>query len=106
MRRASTLLAVLCAVAVAAVVVTGLLQRSSLAFTLGVAPSVPAAEPVNGRAVCQSPIAVPAAGAFDRIRLEVDPRGRPGPALEAQVRDRAAGGRVIARGTLAAGYGK
>ncbi|MBE2317408.1 hypothetical protein DVA67_015605 [Solirubrobacter sp. CPCC 204708] len=102
MRRPAAVLAALCVLVALALVAVGLTQRSSLAFTLGVAPAVPAAEIAAGQTVCQTAIAVPER--FDRVAVWLKPSGGGGPALEALVRDRTSGLPVIARGTLPAGY--
>jgi len=91
-----------CAVAVLALLVTGLVQRSSLAFTLGVFPATPAAELRPGQEVCQVPIAVPEGGEFDRVVVKLGTFGKPGPAIEVSIRGRTEG--VISRGTLRGGY--
>lgn len=104
MRKPAVVVAALCALTVAALVVVALAQRTSLAFTLGVASVIPAVGLDPGDEGCQTPISVPGGGEFDRVVLHLGTYRRPGPEVEVEVRDRAADGRVIGRGTLAAGY--
>ena len=102
MRKPLPVLVTACVVAVVALLVVGLTQRTSLAFTLGVFPATPAAELNPGQRVCQVPIAVPSGAEFDRIVVKLGTFGKPGPELEASVADST--GRVISRGTLRGGY--
>jgi hypothetical protein len=95
--------AIACAVAVLAVAAVALAQRSSEAFTLGVRSALPAAELKPGMEACQTPIAVPPGGAFDRVVLRLGTYGRPGPAVSVEVRD-AASRRLLSQGRLAPGY--
>lgn len=67
-------LAGICAAAVLALALTAVLQRTSLAFTLGVAPALPAVSLEPGQEACQTPIRVPGGGAFDRVALTVQGR--------------------------------
>jgi hypothetical protein len=97
MRSARLIVVGLTAAAVLAMAVVALAQRTSLAFTLGVARAAAVARLGPGEQVCQEPIDVPAGGAFDRVTLGASGRG----ALRLTVRD--ARGRVLAAGTLAGG---
>jgi hypothetical protein len=83
--------------------VVALAQRTSLAFTLGVARASAVARLGPGERACQRPIDVPSGAAFDRVALGVGTYGRPGSPLRIVVRP-ASGGRALAIGTLAAGY--
>jgi hypothetical protein len=103
MRRPAVLAAVLCAAAVVAVLAVGALQRNSLAFTLGVNPAVGEVILFPGQNVCQTPIDVPAGGAFDRVVVQLGSFHRAGPAVAVAVRDTATR-RVLARGLVPAGY--
>lgn len=95
--------------AFAAVVVAGLValvavgasDRRDLAFTLGVAPGLVAADLPPGAEGCQRPVAV--AEPFDGVRVQVGTYERPGPPLEVEV---AAldGGATLATGRLEGGY--
>jgi hypothetical protein len=93
-------------VTVAGVLALGLvavLQRTSLAFTLGVARAAAVARLAPGEQACQRPIDVPSGAAFDRVALGVGTYGRPGSPLRLTVRA-ASGGRALATGALAGGY--
>src|SRR4051794_11791575 len=103
MRRPAVLAAVLCAVAVVAALAVGALQRNSLAFTLGVSPAAGAIVLQPGQRACQTPIVVPAGGAFDRIAVQLGTFHTTGPAVVVDVRDTAMR-HVLTRGTLPAGY--
>lgn len=99
MPKPAKLLAGLCVVAVLAVVLTGVTQRNSLAFTIGVAPSLPVLELQPREVACQTPITVPAGGEFDRVALTLA-GGQEG---RVEILDPDAG-RELARGTLRGGY--
>lgn len=104
MRRApvAVLLAV-CAAGLVATLVAGLARQTPRGFTIGVPVATPAVPLKARHPVCQRPIAVPAGGAFDRVRLVLGTFARPrGPRVELTVR--AASGPVLARGAVAAGY--
>jgi hypothetical protein len=90
------------AVLVVGLVLTAVLTRTSLAFTLGVIRAAPAVTLGPGQQACQRPIDVPAGGAFDRVGVSVGTFQRAGSPLALTVQD--AGGRVLGRGTLASGY--
>jgi hypothetical protein len=98
MPRAVKLLAGLCAVAVLALVLAGVTQRNSLAFTIGVAPALPVLELQPREVACQTPITVPAGGEFDRVALTLA-GGQDG---RVEILD-ADAGRELARGTLRGG---
>jgi hypothetical protein len=80
-----------------------LTQRTSLAFTLGVARASAVARLAPGEQACQRPIDVPSGAAFDRVALGVGTYGRAGSPLRLTVR-RASGGPALATGALAGGY--
>src|SRR3954468_4841016 len=103
MRRPAVLAAVLCAAAVVAALAVGALQRNSLAFTLGVNPAAGEVILFPGQHACQTPIDVPAGGAFDRVVVQLGSFHRKGPAVAVAVRDPATQ-RLLAHGTVPAGY--
>src|SRR6185295_1732254 len=80
-------------------VLVALLQRTSLAFTPGVARAAAVARLAPGEQVCQRPIDVPSGAAFDRIAVGVGTYGAAGSPLRLTVRT--ASGRPLASGTLA-----
>jgi hypothetical protein len=103
MRRAAVVLAALCAVAVAALAGVAALHKDALAFTLGVTSASPVAQLRAGDEACQTGIAVPPDGGFDRVRFSAGTFHRPGPPLDVKVVE--SGTRTaVARGRLAAGY--
>src|SRR3954447_3980562 len=83
-------------------VLVALAQRTSLAFTLGVARAAAVARLAPGEQACQRPIDVPSGAAFDRVALGIGTYGRAGPPLRLTVQS--ASGRVLATGALAGGY--
>jgi hypothetical protein len=94
---------VLIGIVAAAVVAMGaysLLHRTSLAFTLGVSPTLYAATLDPEQSVCQTPIDVPAA--FDRLTLAVATYGQPGPQLLVAARGPRL--QVLSEGRLGGGY--
>src|SRR4051794_14920637 len=97
MRSVRLIVVGLTAAAVLALAVVAVAQRTSLAFTLGVARAAAVARLAPGEQACQQPIDVPSAAAFDRIALGASGRA----ALRLTVRG--AGGGVLATGTLAGG---
>src|SRR4051794_17786973 len=97
MRSVRLIVVGLTAAAVLALAVVAVAQRTSLAFTLGVARAAAVARLAPGEEACQQPIDVPSGGAFDRVALGVSGRA----ALRLTVRG--AGGGVLATGTLAGG---
>src|SRR3954454_20103313 len=103
MRSARLIVVGLTAAAVLALAIVAVAQRTSLAFTLGVARAAAVARLAPGEQACQQPIDVPSGGAFDRVALGVGTYRRPGPPLRLTVRE-AGGDRVLAAGTLAGGY--
>jgi hypothetical protein len=103
MRSARVVIAGLTAAAVLGLAVVAVAQRTSLAFTLGVARASAVARLGPGEQACQRPIDVPSGAAFDRVVLAVGTYGRPGPPLRLTVRA-ANGGGVLASGAPAAGY--
>ncbi|HEX2105064.1 MAG TPA: hypothetical protein VHF51_15515, partial [Solirubrobacteraceae bacterium] len=103
MRSARIVIVGMTAAAILALAVVAVAQRTSLAFTLGVAPAAAVARLGPGEQACQRPIDVPAGAAFDRVALGVGTSGRPGPPLRLTVRA-ATGGGVLASGALAGGY--
>lgn len=85
----------------AAVAIAAGSDERDLAFTLGVRPSLVAAEIPPGAEGCQRP--VPVSEPFTGVRTQLGTYERPGPPLELTVRD-ARGSAVLARGDLARGY--
>jgi hypothetical protein len=83
-------------------VLVALLQRTSLAFTPGVARATAVARLAPGEQVCQRPIDVPSGAAFDRVALGVGTYGAAGSPLRLTVRT--PNGRTLATGTLPGGY--
>src|ERR687894_319925 len=83
--------------ALAAVAVT---DEREVAFTLGVVPSMVAAELPPGAAACQAPIAVPER--FAAVRMQVGTHRRAGQPLEVTVRS-AGSERLLGRGRLPGG---
>jgi hypothetical protein len=75
-------------------------DKRDLAFTIGVVPSIVAADLPPGGMVCQTPIAV--AEQFNRVRLSAGSPGRPAPPLTITVYTLR--GRELARGVLSGGY--
>jgi hypothetical protein len=98
MRRPAVLAGVLMAVAVVALVLVSAFQRTTLAFTLGVAPAIPVLPLESGQRACQGDIEVPTSGNFDRVWLKVD---RPGPDVKLEIVD-VPTQTVAARGDLGA----
>lgn len=92
-----------CVLAALALLGAALLGDTPRAFTLGVTNGAVAADLRPGKVVCQSPIAVPPDGEFDRVKLSLGTHRRPGPAIDVAVIP-AAGGAPLGRGRLAAGY--
>src|SRR3954464_5329880 len=103
MRRAPALAAAVAVVGIAAVLLVAALQRSSLAFTLGVVRAGPVSVLKTGDRVCQQPIDVPPNGAFSRVGLSVGTFFRAGSPLDVQVEDLDRD-RVVATGRLPGGY--
>jgi hypothetical protein len=100
----STGLAALVATVVSGLIVLALVAERDdreLAFTIGVVPSIPAAELKSGETVCQSPISVPQD--FDRVRLQAGAPGSLGQPLTVSVLS-ADGGRRLGRGRVPGGY--
>jgi hypothetical protein len=89
------------AAGVLALAVGAMLDRTTLAFTLGVQPGGPVVPLAPGQTACQEPIDVPANAAFDQVTVPVGTYFKPGSALAATV---LGGGRTLARGRLAGGY--
>lgn len=83
---------------------TAVLVRPSLAFTLGVDGNRVAAVLPAGGEVCERPIEVPPDGAFDHVVVTLETYSRPGPELEVRVED-ARTRTPLATGRLAGGYG-
>lgn len=71
MRRPAVVTAAVCALAVVAMFAVSLVQRTELAFTPGITPTIPVAKLTTGAKVCQTPLVVPADGAFDRVVVSV-----------------------------------
>jgi hypothetical protein len=89
---------VVLAVGLVAVVALAFTQRSSLVYSLGVNPSLQAAQLNRGKPACQGPIRVPHGQAFDRVGfLLTAPNGKPPVRVEVREAD---GGRVLGRGRL------
>lgn len=87
-------------VGVVAVAVIGFTQHSSLVYSLGVNPSLQAAQLDPGKPACQGPVRVPHGAAFDRVGfLLTAPLGRP--PIRAEVRE-AGSGRVLGTGRVEA----
>jgi hypothetical protein len=91
------------AVGLAALLAVGLTQRSSLVYSLGVAPALRATQIAPGFPACQGPVRVPGGDAFDRVGFMVDPLTG-SPPVRVEVRE-ADGRRVLASGRLDGGYG-
>jgi hypothetical protein len=91
------------AVGLVALVAVGLPQRSSLVYSLGVAPALRATQIAPGFPACQGPVRVPNGDTFDRVGFMVDPLTG-SPPVRVEVRERS-GGRVLASGRLDGGYG-
>lgn len=97
---------------VAGVVVAGvvllaavaLLNRTSLAFTQGVAPAAPVTSLAPAQQACQRPVDVPGGGDFDAVSVVVGARDASPPPLRIAVQAR--DGRVLATGRVAGGYGR
>jgi len=104
MRKASLGLLVAVAAGLVALVVVGLTQRSSLVYTLGVVPQGPVAKLAGGDRACQGPIDLPRGASVERIGIYPAAARGEQPPLRITVRP-AAGGRDLAAGTLAPGYG-
>jgi hypothetical protein len=85
-----------------ALAIVGKSDERRLAFTLGVVPAQVAAELRPDATVCQRPVAV--STEFARILFGIGTYGRLGGPLDVEVRA-LPGGRVLASGTLPAGYG-
>ena len=102
MRRARAVVLGMVVAGIVGMALVALVQRSSLAFTLGVAPAVPALPLRAGEQACQRPIEVPEEGSFDRVSLAVGTYHRTGSPLRVAVRS--PGGRTLATGRLAGGY--
>jgi hypothetical protein len=89
------------AVGLVALVAVALTQRSGLVYSLGVSPSLQAAQLNRGKPACQGPIRVPHGEAFDRVGfLLTAPTDKPPVRVEVREAD---GGRVLGRGRLSAG---
>jgi hypothetical protein len=99
--RAVVALLLVFALGVAAVAAVAARDERDLAFTLGVAPALVAAEIRPGGEACQRPVAV--AHDISGVRMQLGTYERPGPPIEAVVRP-VAGGRPLAAGRLAGGY--
>jgi hypothetical protein len=84
-------------------VLVALVQRTSLAFTIGVPRAAAVARLAPGEQACQRPIDVPSRAGFDRVALGVGTYGAAGSPLRLTVRT-ASAGRTLATGTLAGGY--
>ena len=102
MRRARAVALGFVVAGVVAMALVAVLQRTSLAFTLGVAPAIPAVPLRAGDQACQRPIEVPEDASFDRVSLAVGTYHRAGSPLRVAVRSPA--GRTLASGRLAGGY--
>ena len=91
------------AAGLAALLVVGLTQGSSLVYSLGVNPASVAAELRPGDRACQAPILPPRDTSFDRVGFLLGTHGQPGPEMRVEViEDRTS--RRLAAGTLPAGY--
>jgi hypothetical protein len=91
------------AVGLVALVAVGLTQRSSLVYSLGITPALRATQIAPGFPACQGPVRVPGGDTFDRVGFMVDPLTA-SPPVRVEVRE-AGGGRVLASGRRAGGYG-
>jgi hypothetical protein len=89
--------------AVALLAVVALANRTSLAFTLGVAPAKRVVTLAPAQQACQRPVDVPSGGEFDAVSVVVGARDPSPPPLRVVVQS--AGGRVLATGRLAGRYG-
>jgi hypothetical protein len=85
MRRAVLGFAIALAAGFVALVAVGLAQGSSLVYSDGVNPALPAAELRRGDRACQTPLRTPRDIAFDRVGFLVDSHGKPGPAMRVEV---------------------
>ncbi|RKQ92866.1 hypothetical protein C8N24_2722 [Solirubrobacter pauli] len=103
MRSPARICAAVCGLAVVALLLVSAFKRTDESFTLGVAAALPVVPLDPGQEACQERIRVPPSGNFDRVAFKVGTYGRPGPELAVEIRD-SASRRVLARGTLAAGY--
>jgi hypothetical protein len=103
MRSARTVVLGVTVAGVLALVLVALAQRTSLAFTLGVARAAVVARLAPGEEACQRPIDVPSRAGFDRVALGVGTYGDAGSPLRLTVRT-ASGDRILATGALSGGY--
>jgi hypothetical protein len=87
-----------------ALVAVGLGQRSSLVYSDGVKPAVPAATLTTGDRACQAPILPPSDAAFDRVGFLLGTFAQPGSPVRVEVLD-AGTNRRLAVGELPGGYG-
>ncbi len=101
MRRALVAFAVVVAAGSAAVAIHLASTTGDRAFSLGVLSSGVAEDLRGGQTACQRRIDVPETGGFSQVSAILGTHQRPGPRLRADV---VRGGRVIASGTLPAGY--
>lgn len=101
---AATLVAL--ALGFAGLVVVVLIPAERLAFSLGVPSNAGTVDlRPGGREVCQTPVQVPGYGRFDRVSLALGTYFKPrGPQVDVRIRDVDAGGRVVSRGRIGAGY--
>ncbi len=94
---------VVLAVGLAGLVALALTQKSDLVYSLGVNPSLRAAQLFDGSRACQGPVRPPRGEAFDRVSFVVTPVEDSKQPLRVEVRD-AGSHRVLASGRLAGGY--
>jgi hypothetical protein len=102
MPRSAVLFVASCALGMAALLFTGLVEQRSEAFTLGVAPATTVAHLGPRDTVCQRPIDVP--DEFSGLRLTLAAALPPGAPVRVDVRA-ARDGRRLASGSARGGYG-
>lgn len=103
MRSAAVGFAAVFVVGLVALVAVSLDRQSSLVYSLGVKPAIPAATLTTGARACQAPVRVPRGAAFDRVGFLLGTSAQPGPPVRVEVLD-AGSGRRLAAGRLPAGY--
>jgi hypothetical protein len=100
-RGGAAVLLVTAVVGVLALAILAASDKRDLAFTIGVVPSIVAADLRPGAQVCQVPVAVPEA--FTRVRLRAGSPGDAGPPLELTVLDNQTH-KLLGRGRVPGGY--
>jgi hypothetical protein len=87
MRSAVAVLAALAVAGIALLAVLGLTRDSSLVYTLGVQPQLPAIASGPGNVTCQSPLLLPRGARFDRIVFYAAAEGAPANDLSVSIRE-------------------